>query len=476
MIVHYDQSPVGTGKTRRVIQKAVSHQGRWLFALQRHTAIEELRLRIGKAAQSHNTAPKLEVIRSEKAKRGYSVRQEVEALPEKYDRASHVIAMCTHAALTMTDIRGFAGWHLVVDELPPAFSMQEIGSQRDEAFFREHFALEHVHGAWSKISCTDAGRKLDGSILQQDDSHQHLRLLHRRVLDSERITERHVVCNLADWSEMTKPKLRWTWWDYFSVRELAAFESVQFLANGFSQSFPSRLWKLREPDVKWREIKTHDDRPLQRRGVTITWFHERQASKNMFAGPKGRGALERIAAYIAEDAGDAKLIWSGNREVVEPLTKHLSMADYLTPKQAGANCWMDRTRAVMMYATKPSPSVGSVLDALGVEQQDWIESEEYETILQFVTRTSVRDVSSREHVYIYVFDRDQAKYLMRFFEAQPHIYPECRHVDLGLDLAAGKSGPKVQSLTPTEIEVAQIERRRKRAIYAKNARARQRAA
>ena len=86
----------------------------------------------------------------------------------------------------------------------------------------------------------------------------------------------------------------------------------------------------------------------------------------------------------------------------------------------------------MLYAAKPNPNIRAVLDAIGIESGAWIETNEFETILQFVTRTSVRDVNSAEQAAVYVFDRWQADYLMRFFDTQGHIVADLEWIDLDL--------------------------------------------
>lgn len=468
MIVHVDESPVGTGKTERAIEKIVGVPARWLLAVEKIDGIAELADRIRARARGSIVPHE---IASTGARRGNSVRQEVEALPSRY-QSGHVVAICTHAALMMSDLRAFEGWHLIVDEVPNVLLMSEVQSKLDVTFFEAHYALTHVRGLWWQVTLTEAGRRIDGSDLQQDDSHRHLRMFHQRVADSER-DERAVVCNLQRWSDMRQPDLQWTWWSLFSVRQLAAFETIRFLGNGFMDSVSAKMMQRWEPDVQWITRSTAGDRPLVRRSVLVRYFSpHRRASKNLFESPKGHTALAAIGAFVAADAPRDRLIWSSNESVAKPLARHLPREKRLSPRQAGTDSWMHCTHAAMIYAVKPSENVRSVIRAIGVTEDEWISTNERETILQLVTRCSIRDVASAEPATVYVFDKDQADYLMAFFAKQAHIDATIEFVDLALDLAFEKPGPKERALSPDEVAATKADRQAKKAGYERDRRAR----
>lgn len=469
MIVHVDESPVGSGKTERAIRQVVGVPARWLIAVEKIDGVAELAARIRKIARGTIT---LNEIASTGPRRGSSVRQEVEAMPFRYE-SGHVVVICTHAALLMSDLREFEGWHLIVDEVPNVLLMSEVQSKLDATFFETHYALAHVHGPWSEVTLTEAGKRIDGSDLQQDDSHRHLCMFHQRVADSER-TARPVVCNLRCWGDMRQSDLQWTWWSLFSVRQLAAFATVRFLGNGFMNSVSAKMMQRWEPDVQWVTRSTPGDRPLVIRSVLVRYFSpDRRASKNLFESPKGQTALTAIAAYIAADAPSDRFIWSSNDVVRRLLARHLPAERRLAPRQAGTDSWMHCTHAAMIYAAKPSKNVKSVLRAVSVTEDEWISTNEREAILQFVTRTSIRDVASADRATVYVFDKDQADYLMAFFAQQPHMRAASEFVDLGLDLAFDKPGPKAKARSPEEVANTMAERRKRKAQCERDRRARQ---
>ena len=282
MIVHVDESPVGTGKTERAIEKVVGVPARWLLAVEKIDAITELADRIRARARGSIVPHE---IASTGARRGNSVRQEVEALPSRY-QSGHVVAICTHAALMMSDLRAFEGWHLIVDEVPNVLLMSEVQSKLDVTFFEAHYALTHVRGLWWQVTLTEAGRRIDGSDLQQDDSHRHLRMFHQRVADSER-DERAVVCNLQRWSDMRQPDLQWTWWSLFSVRQLAAFETIRFLGNGFMDSVSAKMMQ------RWARCSV--DHSVNSRGPT--------SGKTIRSGPLFLTTPSRLQKPVREPEG-----------------------------------------------------------------------------------------------------------------------------------------------------------------------------
>jgi late competence protein required for DNA uptake (superfamily II DNA/RNA helicase) len=90
MIVHVDESPVGSGKTERAIRQVVGVPARWLIAVEKIDGVAELADRIREAARGTIT---LQEIASTGPRRGSSVRQEVEAMPGSV-RARGVISRC----------------------------------------------------------------------------------------------------------------------------------------------------------------------------------------------------------------------------------------------------------------------------------------------------------------------------------------------------------------------------------------------
>lgn len=441
---------------------------RWLIAVEKIEGTAELAGRIIAASEGRLTPRE---ITSTDARRGSSVRHDIEALPGQYQNG-HVVVICTHAALMMSDLRAFHGWHLIVDEVPNVLLMAEVQSKLDLHFFETHYSLSIINEKWSSVSLTEAGKRIDGADLQDDHGHRYLRLFHQRVADAAQ-RDRAVACDLRAWSDMLKPGLKWTWWSLFSVRELEAFQTVRFLGNRFTDSVSAKIMKRWESGVEWVSKSSFGDRPLEHRTVNVCYFSaERYPSITFFQSEKGQKALGQIAAFIAADAPHDKMIWSCNAVAKKALDSRLPRGGYLPPRQAGSDIWMHCTHAAMIYSARPSDNVRAVLGTVGVTPEEWMATTEWEAILQFVTRTSIRDVASADEATVYVFDRQQADFLLSYFASQPHMVARGKYVDLALDLDKDKAGPKPRTYSPDEIEARQADRRAKRAGYERARRAR----
>ncbi len=454
-----DESAVGVGKTYNAIKSATLLPGRYLFVVERRDAVNEIGQRIGEAASSSVAVVK---IVSDEAARGYSVRQEVEALPERYPDG-HLIAVCTHQAMMMSDLSAFVGWRIIIDEAPNVLTQQQVQSKCDHAFFETNYALTPLSEAWSQVTLTDAGRKLDGGDLQHDDSHRHLRLFHQRVTASSSDARRAVICNLPSWAAMGSDNIQWTWWSIFSLNQLEAFETVTILANRFMDSITARLLEVWSDDVEWIARSTLGTRELAPRKVEVGYFSERPSSIRFFETDEGQRNLKKIGSYINTVARNDAFIWSANNVATEALA--LPRNCYLRPRQAGTDRYMHCTQSAMIYAAKPNQQVRGILRALDVDPIFWTQTAEFETILQFVTRTSIRDVASEATATVYVYSRDQAEYLKRFFDGQPHMLCDIAFIDLDLKYPAVRIGrpPKDGPLSLEDARLKADARRVRRA-------------
>ncbi|MXP15821.1 hypothetical protein GRI44_13790 [Altererythrobacter confluentis] len=468
MIITVDQSPVGSGKTHNALTHAIRAGGRWLFAVERIESIAELAALTERLARSTIARPKIVPISSAStastAKRGESVRVQIEALPEQY-QAGDVIAFCTHEAILKCDFRAFAGWHFVCDEVPSILHIAKMQTKLDRPFFESYFELEHVHAGWSLIKPTAEGRLLNGSDLMQCDGHARLRKLHEIVVgfDAEQ-TGQAALCNMQNWSEMEGDRVVWVWWSQFSFAQLSPFSTVTVLASRFFDSFAYHIAESWNPEIKWIKAPALPVRPFAKRKVSIRYFLKaRLAAKSFFETTEGHRHLIPIAEHISKACPKNKLIWSCNETSKKVLATHLPKGGFYSPKQAGTSLLMSNTHAAMIYAAKPSREVRLVLKATGASTMEWIRTNEHETILQFVSRTSVRDASSSEDVMIFVYDHAQAIAVQNYFESQPHNTVDVRHVDLNLPASLKPRGRPRAGRTKAEAALHETARKITRA-------------
>lgn len=468
MKVYYDDSPTGVGKTTRAITTLCRQPCKALFITERKNAFDELEGEMRRVAAHMGTRPLIRRVHSDPRNRGSSVVKEIEALPDRYAGCSHLIVIATHAALLRSDFSDFTGWRIVIDEVPAFLDFEEKRTHLDASFFERHYALEQVVGRWHAITLTEVGHTITAADIRADQSHAHLGVFHARVIEASRPgAKRVVLSNLAEWQEMADRKVQWCWASVFSLRELAAFDRVELLGNRLRSDIGSILadW-LEVEEVEWEALPPLTSaRRFEHRSLTIHYFFDRPASKSLFGTEQGKAALAAIGQYLASVLPKAHSIWTANdtADPGAPTPKALlglPEGDYLTPRQAGTNRHMGVSHAAAIYSAKPSSNLRGLLTALALDPVIWTRSVEFETILQFVTRTSVRDPANCTPIDLWVFDSEQAAYLKHYFDALPYVVATISHVPLGLELPPpAKGGAPVLVFTPEQQAQRQAARR-----------------
>lgn len=484
MDVTVNDAPPGSGKTFQAINRMISFPARYLFVPERketiRTIAEECRQYADLRGRHVQVWP---VISGELPASHNSVREAVEALPNLYRDEPHVVAIITHTALMMSDLSDFQGWHIVIDEIPAVLTVQEVQTLKDTAFFADHYTLEPLDGYadWSIVGLTPQGRRLTSRHLYQDDSHRHLRSFHSRVLESDAHDCRRVVCNLSDWDQMGdvtetvsgKIGRQWVWGSLFTLSALEAFATVTILGNRFSESLSYKLLVEAAAndglDVRWTFRRSARPIPWARRAVSVLYFSDRRASRYHLMSETGRVHIARIDAFLADSMSTAS-IWSTNGSFAVSFSR-LSRANFQPPKQAGSNEFIGCNEAAIIYSAKASPNVRGLLSCHGVSEADWTSTNEHETVLQFLTRTSLRDPNSSEPVTLYVYDRAQADYVGERLGSLSHVDLTVSHVDLGVCTAQRPRGRKPVALSAVESEARKEARRAYRAEWARKCRA-----
>lgn len=483
MKVYYDQSPAGAGKTGRQIDEITKEPCKVLFFTERIESFHELEMRINAQAARNVSIPIIDSVHSDGSERLGSVSRQIEALPDRHRRHDHVVVLATHAGMMMSDLSNFAGWQIIIDEVPQFLDFEQKCTNLDALFFQRHYDLQHLHGSWSCVTANEHGLAVTPAQLRACQSHDHLVKFHERVLEASRDdSPRRVLCNLTDWKMMVDEGVQWCWASTFSLWELAAFDKVTLLGNRFRVDIGSKISEaLTVEPVEWIELpKLTAMSGFMARNVHIKYFSEdRTSSKSYFTSDSGQTALTGIGKILARELSHVDHIWSANKPEADDLTPHAALlaggmkaSKYVSPRQAGTNSYRNIDHAAIIYAAKPNPSLISLLDVLGIERSVWERSVEHETILQFVTRTSVRTEGSMSPVHLWVFDRAQALYLKDYFDSLPYVSATIEQVaDAPLIPATGKPGRKKVVRSPEEKAEYDRERRARDAARKRRARA-----
>ena len=486
MKITVDDAAPGSGKTFSQIQSMIAFPARYLFVAERVESLNTIVDQCRKSALARGRSIRIDSVRSgDVGTSNSTVNEGVERLPNYNRDDPHVIVAITHTALLMSDLGDFSGWHLMIDEVPTVLDSQPLQSLKDYAFFEEHYTLTPLDGyaEWSIIGLTPTGRKLTSRDLYHDDSHRHLRSFHNRVFESETSGRRRVVCNLTSWSQMgerveTKESGKgarpWMWGSLFTLNTVSAFATVTILANRFSDSLAYKLLdeaaRADGLNVEWLPRTTKRPQTWERRRVRVHYFTNRNATRYHFESEDGRAHLAGIDAYLAERINPTGFIWATNDRFVSAFPT-LPEDRRQQPKQAGSNEFTSCNEAAMFYSAKASPDLEGLLHTLKVTKEDWVKTNEYETILQFLTRTSIRNPASSQDLDFYVYDYAQARYVADQLATGSHIDLEIIRVDLGCTTEKKKLGRPVVTKTAEEIEALAARKRAQKAEWARKTRA-----
>lgn len=471
---NYLNAAPGGGKTHWANNYIINNPARYLIVRDRLDAIAE-------HVSSLSTIP-TRIITSAQQK---CVRSAIRDAP-CWHHEVHQAVFITHNAMLMSDFSEWEGWHIIIDETPSIFFEFESVTNISADFFAKNYKLTPVKKLkdWHQIELSEAGFDLSPSEIAADEALRVFRPLHEKIAASTvppkgmairkskqtNPVRNPVLINIGDFDEM-RDRRRWSAWSNWSIEALAPFESVTIMANNFDQSLTFKTIQKLHPKIEWNAIEI-EPRNYRKRAVHIEYFAANHtASRYLFESAKGQENLRKIAKHLS-------------KETEQIVTCNESMQPYLaeiggkkmSPIQSGSNRYDHLHRATMLYSAKPSPEIITILEAIGLSGDHWIESVEYEAILQFMCRTSVRDPNSTAPVTFRVYDARQAGFLARFFRSLPHCEVTMELVDLGFaEMERNVGRPKLE-FTPEEAEARKVADKAAAARRAKEYRARKKAA
>lgn len=444
----YISAPPGAGKSYWAADRMMAQPARYLVVRDRKEAIAEYKAKLEVQRNQRGLHIHIDAITSDAEQ---PVRSTVANYPCWHDD-EHIILLITHAAMMMSDLSEYAGWHIIIDETPAVFDQQVLTAPASNEHFARLYNITSLSEDWHAIIANETGVKLSPAEIGRDTMLAPFRQFHERVLEAT-AGGRAVVCDLADWAD-AKDGRQWTWWSAWSLTALEPFVSVTFMANAFAQSLTYAAFRALHPSIEWQLVDIAP-RPYKRRTVVIEYFAQgHTASRYLFDHPKGKQRLNKIARHLADRSDQ---IWTCNERFLPSLEK--TAGQWLKPIQAGSNAFMFVDRAAMIYSAKPSTQIQGILDSIGIEPAVWTETNEHEVILQFICRTSVRDPDSDRPVHFTVYDEAQASYLASFFRAQPHCDIKMVLTDLGFAETKPNLGgrPRVER-TPDKIAADKAKR------------------
>ena len=486
MKIYYRDDPCGVGKTRAELIRMVSEPGRYILALDRRSAIADRCRELLAHAAEAGTAPVVQVLCSPgdgghliglpatvqvaSTARHNSVLADIAALPE-VTTAEHLIVLVTHEGLRQSDLSNYGGWQLVIDEAPSAWEHASEVSPALYSHLQASYTLEPIEQTgWSMVRARDEALTL-GDIRRDHTMHPWANF-HRRV-----ISRRGVAASVRDWSEVCSGR-SWSWWSIWSPVELAAFDRVVVCAHAFPASLTGRLWAANWPGIAWERVPTPSVRAWAPRRVTICYAALHEAGTYFWSTPLGRSCLERWAGWIAgmyPEVGGLPHLYAANIANFGLLEEAGIGGDRQTIQVAGSNAWAHVHDVSVAYAGKASPQEATILGQLGVSSAQVTQAREGDSLVQFVSRSSVRDFASTADVRINLYDAFQARVVADYLERHHPFDVMVEHVEIGIsEVEKPKRGRPPVVMSEVERVALQTWRRTTKAEHQRRRRAAQR--
>jgi len=444
---YFTDGACGTGKTHNALKTIASSGGLHLYVTDRREAIMERSAKIVSLLADVGATMSVVSIISERDRKtqSWSVRRRVQDLPASWHATDDVCVFITHEAMRMCDLSEFTGWSIWIDEVPDIMDNETMQIGVSKSLFDRLYCLDPISNddgepsGWSGVRLRGSEASL--AHIAQDDIANGLRAFHRRLTDQHEHDRRAVVVNASRWDEYG-PDKRCNWFSIWSPEHLSAFNRVTFLANAFTDSLTFQIMRAMWPSIEWKKVQADGSRKFKQRTVTIHYYAERhQASRKLFNSDAGRAYVQAICDDIRVRVTSDHIYMTNGAEdeiVFLPGTK-------LSPKQAGSNEFSAINAATCIYTVKPDHEQRKAYELLGIDPDYYIETNERETILQFMCRTSVRDPESVCHVDLFVYDKTQADFLRRYFDRDQRGYAVATMQlhDLGFAYAERKRGRPV---------------------------------
>ncbi|MBD8546076.1 hypothetical protein [Sphingomonas sp. CFBP 8760] len=390
---------------------------------------------------------------NDRSSKRIGVRRRIHDLANDYANHPDMCVFITHEGMRMCDFSDFTGWSIWIDEVPDIMDNEVMNIAVSRVIFESLYDLHPIHNedgeptGWSEILCRNGDVNL--AMMANDDIANGLRALHRRVLEAKATGRRSVIVNGNAWSDFGGDR-KCNWFSIWSPEHISNFQSVTFLANAFTDSLTFQIMQSMWPNIQWMEVKTKNTRHFAKRKVTIHYYAESHlGSRRLFWSDEGKANLAKVCADINMRVAGRSHIWmcnSADAETIDLTGRKLS------PKQAGSNEYQDVSTATCIYTVKPDADQRKVYELLGVDSNYYTQTNERETILQFACRTSVRDPASTADLDLFVYDKAQAEYLLRYFQRDERGYAVATMElhDLGFADAQRKCGRPTITRTPEE--------------------------
>ena len=266
----------------------------------------------------------------------------------------HAVVIITHEGMMQSDLSGYRGWTLIIDELPPAWQHKRYAVPASNDWFAAHYKITTPHKSttWHRV-IPMAMSLVDTNDILGDDFLGPAGAFGKAV-----VNRKHgVYVDCADFNKVTA----FEWYAIWEPDTLRPFAAVYLLGNAVEQSLLFKLWSREFPtQVTFMPFQI-TSQPYMPRDVLIRYFSVRPASAAYINGEDD--PLTPICAWLARNvtasttAMDASgttttehhHIYTFNRSQLHRVLP----GERLSPKKSGSNEYRAFHEATMLYAARP---------------------------------------------------------------------------------------------------------------------------
>ena len=399
--VFYSSSRPGAGKTEWAVERMANIETKWLYVVDRRDVIADRIKRIRKISQDVT----INEIHSE------HVASRIRSW--NYDAANdddHQVLIITHEGLMISDLSSYAGWSIIIDEVLDPWMYDDVKSTLTADVFSELFT---INDRYLTIRKNTTPSKLMSDTALNDQMPKLYNAAKRG----------QVIVTIDDFSVDRS----WQWFSIWNFDQLKVFDVRYVMANSFSESLMYKLMMATGGFV-FKEIDLPETAYEPRRVIIRYFDHENRACQSFFKSNTGKQALTAIWAYYEKMPPDR--VWTKNNQNMNNLNCHGSR---LNPKVSGSNSYKNYTKATIIYSAKPSAQEQRMIDLFEIDVDEVIRARELETIIQFVTRTSIREPDDARTCEFDVYDAGQAADLKAYLDGLDiGLVVTLAYIDLGI--------------------------------------------
>ncbi len=444
----------GCGKTSKLLDEVATIIARYLYVVSRIELIQERIKDLNRRLAKTMRTPTLREVHSESGCK-LTVRQEIEDIAELHQHEDHCIIFITHEGMMASDLKGFDGWHIVIDECPAAvWSGSPKVSATSYALAAFYDLVPSDHPGWFRVNpkATEAGHR----AFLKDENLKGFAEFDKRVRSPQ-----GVYVDIDDWKELQGSMKHLNWWSLWSPRALKAFESVTIAGAGYFHSLGYKLAMKLFPDelIFKRDLIVSQDRACPR--LRLHYFTKHRGSTTFWKTKKGKECLVEIAKWLSQMPVPVGF-WATNKDFQDLFRLALMKSQHVSPRQEGTNGLVHYLSCLMLYSAKANPSDTPLL-MLGLTRAEIKRAREDEDIIQFAHRGAARNPDFGGDYDIYLYSLDQAEALATYLTEMGVGTVELVPVDEAgiMDVTREQPGRKAETLDERSLAQWEKEKREK---------------